>query len=74
MPASDLDGLQLLYFYSVDAGLIQTLQKEWSKLIYDKALSLVKSTKSTRESVLNVVSKFIELKNLTDSIIEKCFQ
>lgn len=64
----DLDGLQLLYFYSVDTGLVSQLQREWTKLIYDRGLTILKQIKSNRRSVVQVMTELIDLKRLTDKI------
>lgn len=52
----DFEGLQLLYFYSVDTKLVVNLRREWTKLIYDRGLAILKQVKNNRSSVFEVVT------------------
>ena len=63
----------LLYSYIHDVELQSPLKKAWTQYIFDKGISFLKNLTSDRKSIMEVVSKVIELKILTDFVLETCF-
>ena len=64
----------LLYSYMTDSELLPKMKDAWAKYIYEKGMYYLKNIKPTRESVMDVVGQIIDLKILTDQVIEDCFQ
>lgn len=65
--------LTLLYSYLHDTGCINQLKDAYYQYIYDKGITLLGQILATRASVLEVVGKVLELKILTDRVIDECF-
>ena len=65
--------LTLLYSYLHDTGCINQLKDAYYQYIYDKGITFLGQILATRASVLEVMGKVLELKILTDRVIDECF-
>lgn len=72
--ARQYDSLVLLYSYMCDTDLLPQLKKAWQQYIHDRGIYYLKGLKPTRQSVMAVVGQIIDLKMLTDKVINDCFQ
>jgi len=50
------------------------MKEAWGKYIYDRGNFYLKGLKSTRASLMEVLGQIIDLKLLTDNVIDNCFQ
>jgi len=64
----------LLYSYMHDTELLPQLKAAWSQYIHDRGVYYLKGLKPSRQSVMAVVGQIIDLKILTDTVINDCFQ
>lgn len=49
------------------------MRDAWSSYIYDRGNYYLKGLKSSRESIMEVIGQIIDLKILSDTVIEDCF-
>lgn len=68
------EALLLLYSYMYDTKLLPQMKFYWSQYIYERGVYYLKGLQTTRESVVKVVSQIIDLKVLTDTVLDHCFQ
>ena len=64
----------VLYSYMHDTDLLVQMKEAWAQYIYDRGMYCLKALKPTRESILQVVGQVIDLKILTDTVLDECFQ
>jgi len=50
------------------------MKDAWAKYIYERGNYYLKHLKSTRDSIMEVIGQIIDLKILTDNVIDNCFQ
>lgn len=74
LPSNDFEAMNLLYAYAYDTGLITKLADEWCKHLHAQGLRILTSVKSEPESIMGVVRGLIELKRLSDRVIDECFR
>ena len=72
--ARQYESIVLLYSYMHDTELLPELKKAWQQYIHDRGVYYLKGLKPTRQSVMAVVGQIIDLKILTDTVINDCFQ
>jgi hypothetical protein len=68
------ESLTLLYSYMHDTELMTQMRDAWSNYIYDRGNYYLKGIRSSRESIMEVIGQIIDLKIMTDTVIEDCFQ
>lgn len=64
----------LLYSYMHDTDLLLQTKEAWAQYIYDRGIYYLKAIKPSRESILQVIGQIIDLKILTDTVLDECFQ
>ena len=57
-----------------DTDLLVQTKEAWASYIYERGMFCLKAIKPTRESILEVVGQVIDLKILTDTVLDECFQ
>ena len=68
------DSLVLLFSYMCDTDSLIPLKKAWSNYIFERGIYYLKGLKATRSSIMEVVGQIIDLKILTDRVLNDCFQ
>ena len=67
------ESLTLLYSYMHDTELMTQMRDAWSNYIYERGNYYLKGIKCSRESIMEVIGQIIDLKILSDTVIEDCF-
>lgn len=68
------ESIVLLYSFMYDTQLQAQMKDAWAKYIFERGNYYLKHLKSTRESIIEVIGQIIDLKILTDNVIDNCFQ
>lgn len=63
----------LLYSYIHDVDLILSMKQAWGSYIYEKGMYYLNGLENTREAVMRVVGQIVDLKILTDTVLDECF-